>query len=391
MNNTRKLRVVYLAGPGNVISTYQFWKKGEHDPSESNITYSGQFYSVCDKLDIQARVISLHSTVDLISDDRFIIEHRPNPLNKKNGFLYHFGQLKYGFGIMRTALQFKADYVLVSAGTHWFFLWPLFMLGIKVIPTIHCLLWPKYKPRNLANKLIDFVNGLFFKFAVYRVMSASKEITRQLGKSRININKVQEFLPYYLESDFKGIKPPPVKIKPFRLLFVGRIEKAKGVFDLLKVYHSLLERGLQVELDYCGKGSSLEELNRLTKGSDLVRCHGHCNKVRLLSILESSHCIVVPTTTSLIEGFNQVVVESVLAGRPVVTSDVCPAIDYVMPAVVKCEPDNIESYVEGIERLYIDQKFYQLKRDACASLQAQFYDEKNSWGYVLQKIISAEK
>lgn len=391
MNSTRKLRMLYLAGPGNVISTYQFWKKGEHDPTESNITYSGQFYSVCDQLDIQTHVISSHSSVDLVSDDKFIVEHRPNPLDKKSGLLYHVGQLKYGLSMMYVALKFKADYVLVSAGTHWFLLWPLSVLGVKVIPTIHCVLWPKYKSRNLVNKLIDFVNGLFFKFAAYKVMSASKEITRQLGKARIKENKVQEFLPYYLDSSFKDIKQPSAEVKPFRLLFVGRIEKVKGVFDLLDVYNLLQSKGLILELDYCGKGGALDELKALTSDNPLIRCHGHCDKTQLLSILEDSHCIVVPTTTSFVEGFNQVVVESVLAGRPVVTSDVCPAMEYVMPAVVECEPDNIESYAEGIERLYRDQTFYQSKQDACASLQAKFYDESNSWGHVLQMIIREEK
>jgi len=386
MNNARKLRVLYLAGPGNVISTYKFWKKGEHDPSESNITYSGQFYSVCDKLDVYGSVISTCNSVDFLNDGRFTLEHRPNPYDKKSGVLYHVGQLKYGFKIIQAAIRYKADYVLIAAGTHWFVLWPLVLLGIKIIPTIHCALWPKYGARKLMDRLIGFLNGLFFKLAAYKVMSASKEITRQLGSSRIKEGKVMEFLPYYLDCTFKSIKPPP-KVRPFRILFIGRIEKEKGVFDLLDVYHSLLDKGLQLELDYCGKGSSLEELRCLTKGSDLVRCHGHCNKAELSKILESSHCIVVPTTTSFVEGFNQVVVESVLAGRPVVTSDVCPAIEYVMPAVVQCEPDNIDSYIEGVERLYIDQEFYQLKRDACTSLQAKFYNEKNSWGHVLQKII----
>lgn len=387
MSDARKARIVYLAGPGNVISTYQFWKKGEHDPKELNVTYSGQFYSVCERLDIQAHVISSNGSVELVSDDRFIIEHRPNSLDKKGGALYHIGQLKYGLNIMYTALKFKADYVLISAGTHWFMLWPLSIFGIKVIPTIHCMLWPKYKPRKLINKCIDFINGLFFQYAAYEVMSASKEITRQLDISGINKEKVHEFLPYYLDSGFKDIKQPLAGIKPFRLLFIGRVEKVKGVFDLLDVFNLLLSKGLMLELDYCGKGAALEELKALTNDNALIRCHGHCNQTQLLLILESSHCVAVPTRAELFEGFNQVVVESVLAGRPVVTSDVCPAIDYVMPAVVECEPDNISSYAEGIERLYRDEAFYQSKRDACEALQHKFYDKNNSWGHILEAII----
>jgi len=37
----------------------------------------------------------------------------------------------------------------------------------------------------------------------------------------------------------------------------------------------------------------------------------------------------VPTTAQFTEGFNQVMTEAVLSGRPVVTSDACPAVEYL--------------------------------------------------------------
>ena len=218
-------------------------------------------------------------------------------------------------------------------------------------------------------------------------MSASKEISRQLGKSGVDQVKIHEFLPYYLASGFSDIKASSLTARPFRMLFIGRIEKVKGVFDLLEIYNILTSKGLELELDYCGNGSGLDQLRALTEDNKSIRCHGHCNKPQLLSILEKSHIVVVPTTTDFVEGFNQVVIESVLSGRPVVTSDVCPAIEYVLPAVVECEPDNVSSYVENIEKLYMDEDFYRLKRDACDSLKHEFYDEKNSWGFVLQTIL----
>jgi len=387
MTHAEKINILYIAGPGNIISTFEHWVKGEQDPSESNVTYSGQFFSVCKNIDATAYAISTHANNGQKSNASFKIEHKPNSLDKKSGGLFHYGQLKYGLYIIRTAIRFKADYVLISSGTHWFLLFPLRLWGIKIIPTIHCVLWPKYGSRKIINKCIDFLNGLFFKYGSYEIMSASKEITRQLDKLAVDENKTHEFLPYYLESGFNNLNSPPTMRKPFRLLFIGRIEKVKGVFDLLEVYHTLTKKGLNLELDYCGNGSSLEELKALSIDETSIRCHGHCDKQKLLSILEASHAVVVPTTTSFVEGFNQVVVESVLAGRPVVTSDVCPAIEYVLPAVVECEPDNVASYAGNIEKLYMDHDFYQLKQEACLMLQKKFYDEKNSWGSVLQAIL----
>ena len=42
----RPLRIVYAAGPGDVVGTYRHWKEGRDDPSQVAITYSGQFYDL---------------------------------------------------------------------------------------------------------------------------------------------------------------------------------------------------------------------------------------------------------------------------------------------------------------------------------------------------------
>lgn len=36
----RPLRILYVAGPGNVIGTYNHWVKGEDDPAQVSVTYS---------------------------------------------------------------------------------------------------------------------------------------------------------------------------------------------------------------------------------------------------------------------------------------------------------------------------------------------------------------
>jgi len=97
--------------------------------------------------------------------------------------------------------------------------------------------------------------------------------------------------------------------------------------------------------------------------------------------------VVVPTTTAFGEGFNQVVVESVLAGRPVVTSVVCPARNYVSEAVVEVPPDEPGGYAQAILSLYQNAAVYEQKRAAGAQYEGQFYDKSNGWGAALQSAI----
>ena len=41
--SSKPLRILYAAGPGNVLGTYRHWRGGEDDPSQVAMTYSGQF------------------------------------------------------------------------------------------------------------------------------------------------------------------------------------------------------------------------------------------------------------------------------------------------------------------------------------------------------------
>jgi glycosyltransferase involved in cell wall biosynthesis len=71
--------------------------------------------------------------------------------------------------------------------------------------------------------------------------------------------------------------------------------------------------------------------------------------------------------------------ESILAGRPLVTSAVCPALDYLREASVEAKPDDPRSYQEAIVNLRDNKQLYETKQRASAGLQQQFYDRTNSW------------
>ena len=94
---------------------------------------------------------------------------------------------------------------------------------------------------------------------------------------------------------------------------------------------------------------------------DIVSCHGYLNSQRLSAMLAASHAVIVPTTSRFEEGFNMVCAEAILAGRPVITSQVCPALEYVRAAAVEVPPDNIEEYCQAILKLYDDRRILQTK------------------------------
>ena len=120
---------------------------------------------------------------------------------------------------------------------------------------------------------------------------------------------------------------------------------------------------------------------------DRFRFHGHCQRHVMVEMFRTCRAVVVPTTTDFVEGFNQVVAESILAGRPVVTSDVCPAIKYVGDAAVVVPPDDVSAYAQAIARLANDAGFYQHCVDACGTAREQFFDENRGWAAALEKAV----
>ncbi|MDQ3441306.1 MAG: glycosyltransferase family 4 protein, partial [Planctomycetota bacterium] len=267
---------------------------------------------------------------------------------------------------------------------------PLRWLGVAVVPSLHCVI--RAKSRTDRPSLLERMN-LRFLAQSPAAMAVSDDIADQLRSlaGRRDVN-VRVFIPHYRRQSFDGIAPPPEPRKPFRVFFAGRIERNKGVFDLLDVAKRYAAAGRSdIEFDLCGAGGALDALRRDAESAGLserFRCHGHVQKPQMRAMYERSHVVIVPTTTDFVEGFNKVVAEAVLAGRPVITSSVCPALSYVRDAVVEVPPDDVKGYGDAILALADDAALYDSKRRGCESAKEQFYDPSKSWAETLKRVLT---
>jgi glycogen synthase len=400
---SKQLRVLYALGPENVIDSYKSWQKGEDTPSQVSITYSSQFYEVCKSLDAKGYVMAESKLPEIITDNNFIIERRPPFFANASGILYHLRQLLRGLQLFNVAIRFRPNVVLVASGTtYWFVLLLFNWVGIKVIPCLHCTLWRKYRDQTFGERIILKLSRSLFQSSCHSIHVVSRDIAEQVTKLiECQNQSIYEFNPTYRRGYFDNIAPPPElssqvttkgknshKLSAFRVLFLGRVEFDKGVFDLLEIAKLISKQGIKdIVFDICGDGTALESLHQTVKQQSLDRFfvfHGYCNKQQMHKIFGQTHIVIVPTRSDFIEGFNRAVAEGILSGRPVVTSAVCPALSYVRPAAIEVPPDNPEAYAQAILELYSNSKTYGEKRLACLKLQQQFYDVNRSWGAALK-------
>jgi glycosyltransferase involved in cell wall biosynthesis len=172
---------------------------------------------------------------------------------------------------------------------------------------------------------------------------------------------------------------------------VGRVEPDKGIFALLEAARISKEKlGRRVRFDVCGTGSALEEARRRVVGMGLqetMTLHGWTSMEDMARLWGESHVAVVPTTSDFVEGFNQVVIEAVLAGRPVITSRVCPALEYVRPCAIEVDVDDVEGYAHAIVDLANNREKYGKLQNSTRDVVKQFLDPGKSFGAAVEHVL----
>ncbi len=376
------LRVMYASGPGDVVEAHRSWREGRAHESEAAITFSSQIEDALKKIPCILHIQSRCNRAEVLIDGSWTIENRPEPYANARGILHHVVQSINGLRLLTRALRFRADVLIVDSGRcHWFSLIPLGLARINVIPVLHNAFWPVgERPGTPAKRLIQWLDAQFWRSVPSATIVVSPECERQAaalgaGRSGPTFQIRAQYRPGYFDT---VAAPPPHGQRPFAVMYAGRIERDKGVFDVVAMAKELQERRPgQFEWEICGKGSALEELRQSVSDLGLettVKIRGALDRHELVLAYGRAHVVVIPTRSSFAEAFAMVAAESVLAGRPFVASRIVPASEVLSEACVEAQPDDVESYVRAIESLAADETLYDRKARACPGLSKQFLD-----------------
>jgi teichuronic acid biosynthesis glycosyltransferase TuaC len=106
------------------------------------------------------------------------------------------------------------------------------------------------------------------------------------------------------------------------VLFVGRLDTAKGIEELLEAFSSLASHRPNLRLAFVGDGPGGEHLRNKAKHlalEDRIVLNGACSSEEVAEWLAAANVLALPSYN---EGYPNVVIEALSCGRPVIATNV---------------------------------------------------------------------
>lgn len=142
-------------------------------------------------------------------------------------------------------------------------------------------------------------------------------ITKNIFK-HFKLDAIKDKVIYDGVINAKEVKPLN-KNKASYILFVGRLEEAKGTKELISAYKKYVQKGGKYNLYIAGKGNKTykkECLNLLTEAiKNRVIFWGECEHNKIFELMYNASVLVVPSRN---EGFGFITAEAMFNGTPVI-------------------------------------------------------------------------
>lgn len=138
-----------------------------------------------------------------------------------------------------------------------------------------------------------------------------------------------------------------------KMLFVGRVVKEKGVYEMLSAVEKIaLERG-SVRLIIVGDGPDLAELINMNKKipKNTVNFMGYLTGIELEDAYKKADVLILPTYHP--EGFPYVIIEAMRAGLPIISTSEGALETLVLDGVTgfKILPKDVDSIVTAVSKI----------------------------------------
>ena len=163
---------------------------------------------------------------------------------------------------------------------------------------------------------------------------------------------------------------------PLKLIYIGRLVRAKGIFEAVEAVRLLQARSIHVRLGIVGAGPDSEELRRSIVDAgvqDCVKMLGPQHGADKERVLEESDVLVFPTYH--VEGLPYALLESMAAGTVPVTCSVggIPDVLSKRECGIVVPPRNPSAVAEAVHTLHRDREMARALSEAAHRVIAEHY------------------
>lgn len=163
--------------------------------------------------------------------------------------------------------------------------------------------------------------------------------------------------------DIDSIEQVKPEKKVYDGIFVGRISRDKGIFDLVQIWRRVTARKPESKLVVVGQGPDLLKLEDLIEDNNMstnMILTGSCRNAELYALLKASKVFLFP---SRFEGWGLAVGEALGAGLPVVCYDI-PALREVFGecrSVFFTRVGDVERFAQTIVKIFEEKGLAELE------------------------------
>jgi teichuronic acid biosynthesis glycosyltransferase TuaC len=181
------------------------------------------------------------------------------------------------------------------------------------------------------NRFVDPVSRWLTKTVMKRasvVVTKSEHLRQRAIDMGISVSKVRTIRNgcnpsvFHLADRGAARAQLGVDVKAELVLFVGRLDTAKGIEELLEAFTFLMDRRPNLRLAFVGDGPGGVHLRSKAKHlglEDRITLNGACSSQEVAQWLAAANVLALPSYN---EGYPNVVIEALSSGRPVIATNV---------------------------------------------------------------------
>ncbi len=140
------------------------------------------------------------------------------------------------------------------------------------------------------------------------------------------------------------------------LLFVGRLQPSKGLYELMDIFTKLRESNPNLKLTIVGDGDIMEDLREIGIKRNLqgeITFTGQLPYKKVFEWFNNSRVFIFPSKN---ETFGIVPLEAMACGLPVVCSDIPALRESTGRNAILIPPEDLDSWIEAVTKILSDEE-----------------------------------